>query len=100
MFTLYQWQILNYLLQYKSTQKSLTDLFYLLNSERLTLYRYYLIKQQKMDENNNPYFVYKEDGTLDKKAMYDFYFQLVESRNKFYDKVPLIVKEYMDIIKV
>ena len=73
---------LNYLLQYKSTQKSLTDLFYLLNSERLTLYRYYLIKQQKMDENNNPYFVYKEDGTLDKKAMYDFYFQLVEMNQR------------------
>lgn len=73
---------LNYLLQYKSTQKSLTDLFYLLNSERLTLYRYYLIKQQKLDENNNPHFIYKEDGTLDKRAMYNFYFQLVEMNQR------------------
>lgn len=73
---------LNYLLQYKSTQKSLSDLFYLLNSERLTLYRYYLIKQQNMDENYNPKFIYKEDDSLDKEAMYNFYFQLVEMNQR------------------
>ena len=77
---------LNYLLQYKSTQKSLSDLFYLLNSERLTLYRYYLIKQQKLDGSNNPLFIYKDDGqgnqVLDKDAMYNFYFQLVEMNQR------------------
>lgn len=80
---------LNYLLQNKSTAKCMVEIFKILNSESMGLYRYYLIKQQKMDDHQNPQFIYKldDDGNptseLDLENMYEFYFQMVniEERN-------------------
>lgn len=82
---------LNYLLRYKSTDKVLFDICSLLGRDRVEIYRHYLVKEQLMDENNNPVFYYKiktdehgqpilnEDGSYvfieDINRMYELYFQ-------------------------
>lgn len=77
---------LNILLQHKSSDKVLLDVMGLLGHTDYDLMKYYLIKQQKFDNDGSPYFVYKteinEDGNevqvLDKEKMYDFYFSRVK----------------------
>jgi len=77
---------LNSLLRYKSTDKVLYDLCSLLGFERMKLLKYYLVKEHKLDENENPIFYFKEvedeDGNKilveDKEKMYRFYFQTVD----------------------
>ncbi len=74
---------LNNLLRYKSTDKVLFDICSLLGYERINIYEYYLVKEHKLDENENPVFYYKEsvdeNGNIvlveDKERMYDLYFQ-------------------------
>jgi hypothetical protein len=81
---------LNNLLRYKSTDKVIYDICSLLNFERIKVYKYYLIKQHKLDINEKPLFLYKEvtdelgNTTLveDKEKMYEFYFQAVELRER------------------
>lgn len=84
---------LNYLLHYKATDKVLYDICSLLGRERVDIQRYYLVKDQVMDENNKPIFYYKvatddhgdpirnEDGSYvmieDFDRMYELYFQPV-----------------------
>lgn len=77
---------LNSLLRYKSTDKVLFDICSLLGYERVKIFKYFLIKEHKLDSNEKPLFVYKEidngDGTTtlveDKEMMYNLYFQSVE----------------------
>lgn len=80
---------LNYLLQYKSTDKVLFDISYILGFYNINIYRYYLVKRHKLDMNDNPIFIYKtftdSDGKEvkipDYKKMYDFYFQRINIKN-------------------
>ena len=77
---------LNYLMQYKSTNKVLEEIFNVFNNTDMIIYKYYLIKNHKLDENGNPIFKYKidENGNkvLDKEKMYDLYFQLVDMKEQ------------------
>lgn len=81
---------LNNLLRYKSTDKVLYDICSILGFERANIFRYYLIKEHKLDENEKPIFIYKEEtdengNTIlveDKEKMYSLYFQTVELRER------------------
>lgn len=81
---------LNNLLRYKSTDKVLYDICSLLGFERIKIFKYFLIREHNLDENENPIFVYKEeiqeDGTTkivdDVEAMYNLYFQTVELKER------------------
>lgn len=83
-------QNLNNLLYYKSTDKVLYDICSILGFERIKIYKYYLIKDHKLDTNENPIFVYKEvqneDGTTslveDPEQMYELYFQTVDIQER------------------
>lgn len=89
---------MNNLLRYKSTDKVLFDVCSLLGYDRLNIFKYYLVKRQKLDENENPVFCYKkkfdDDGNevLDESGnpiyeedfekMYNIYFQGVDIRER------------------
>ena len=85
---------LNNLLRYKSTDKVLIDICSLLGYEQLDIYRYYLVRQQKMDEHEKPIFYYKQDSNgnyelddegnkiLDYEKTFDIYFQSVNIKDK------------------
>jgi len=84
---------LNNLLRYKSTDKVLFDICSLLGYERMNIFKYYLVKQHKLDPDGNPIFKYIESkdeqgNTIldeqgnpvlieDRDAMYELYFQSV-----------------------
>ena len=76
---------LNYLLQYKSTDKVLYDISYLLGFYDINIYKYYLVKDHRIDpETDKPIFKYKtrkENGQVikepDYRQMFDFHFQQV-----------------------
>lgn len=76
---------LNNLLRYKSTDKVLFDICSLLGYERMKIFKYYLVKEHKLDDNEEPIFKYIEveddNGNKtyveDVKNMYDLYFQSV-----------------------
>ena len=77
---------LNILLRAKSTDKCLYDIVDILLPNRAKLYEYFLMKEQKYDENDIPMEVYKEvediDGNIEYRedafGMYDIYFQTVD----------------------
>lgn len=78
---------LNYLLQYKSTDKVLYDISYLLGFYDINIYKYYLIKYHKMDESGKPIFVTKTEKvngetvtSYDYEKMFGFYFQQINLR--------------------
>ena len=81
---------LNNLLRYKSTDKVLYDICSLLGYERIKLFKYFLVKEHRLDINENPIFAYKEveneDGTTslveDYEQMYNIYFQSVELKER------------------
>lgn len=81
---------LNLLLMYKSTDKVLYDIAYLLGFYTVNIYKYYLVKKHKLDNNNNPIFTYTEttnsDGTVTKtpdySQMFDYYFQQINLKEK------------------
>lgn len=73
---------LNKMLQYKSTDKVLYDVAYLLGFYNINIYKYYLIKTHKLDENYNPVFIYETDGSLVYDKMYNFHFQKVNLQEK------------------
>lgn len=81
---------MNNLLYYKSTDKVLYDICSLLGYERINIYKYYLMKEHRLDENEKPIFLYKEveqdDGSKvmveDSEKMYELYFQSVELRER------------------
>lgn len=75
---------LNYLLQYKSTDKVLYDISYLLGFYDINIYKYYLIKYHKLDAEGKPIFVTKTEKingetveTYDYPKMFGFYFQQI-----------------------
>lgn len=81
---------LNVLLQYKSTDRVLYDVSYLLGFHNVNIYRYYLVKNHRLDNDGHPIFVYdeiiEEDGTITKKPvyphMYTFHFQQINLKEK------------------
>lgn len=84
---------LNNLLRYKSTDKVLFDIASLLGYDRLKIFKYYLVKEHKLDNDEKPLFYYTqkyndsgepevdENGNPvyeeDVERMYDIYFQKV-----------------------
>lgn len=75
---------INYLLQYKSTNKVLLNILDIFGYTTSSINKYFLIKKHKLDEDGNPIFIYKDDPDnpgkriLDKEKMYDLSFQLVD----------------------
>lgn len=74
---------LNMLVRSKSTDKVLYDIANILMYERMRIYKYFLVKERKLDENGNPLkidkIIYDDDGreivVPDYEKMYDVYFQ-------------------------
>ena len=74
---------LNMLIRSKATDKVLYNISNTLMYERIQIYKYYLVKERKLDENEDPIIVYKtvydDDGNAsqvpDYEKMYDIYFQ-------------------------
>lgn len=74
---------LNMLLRYKSTDKVLYDISSILFFDRIQIFKYFLMKERVLDDDDNPIFAYKEvmneDGEIeiveDVEKMYRFYFQ-------------------------
>ena len=78
---------LNYLLQYKATDKVLYDVSYLLGFFDINIYKYYLVKRHKLDTHNQPIFKYVTDPDtgevrLDYPQMFDFHFQRINLKEK------------------
>lgn len=75
---------LNYLLQYKATDKVLYDVSYLLGFYDVNIYKYYLMKTHNLDNNGHPIFAKKtrtENGKTiteyDYEKMFSFHFQQI-----------------------
>ena len=81
---------LNYMLQYKSTDKVLYDVGSLLGFYDINIYKYYLIKNHRLDNNNHPIFRYEDkvqpDGSIVRVPVYNqmftFHFQKVNLKEK------------------
>lgn len=74
-------QNLNILVQNKGTNKAIFDIVSILGYDRLTVYKYYLMKKRKFDSNGVPITVKKNvDGeeVYDNEKMYDIHFQKVK----------------------
>lgn len=75
---------INYLLQYKSTNKVLLNILDIFGYTSSSINKYFLIKKHKLDEDGNPIFIYKDDPDnpgkriLDKEKMYELSFQSVD----------------------
>lgn len=65
---------INRLISNKGNTLVFYDLFDIFNYANMDLYEYYLLKRHKFDEDGNPIFVYKEDGTLDEEACFEIAF--------------------------
>lgn len=79
-------QNINLLIRNKGTNKVIYDIASLLGFNRIDIYKYYLIKEHRMDAYGNPLFVTKkefnentgkEEEVYDEEMMYDVYFQKV-----------------------
>lgn len=101
-FSIYQNKLLtknlNILLQKKSTNQVFIDILDLLGFDDFSIYKYYLVKQHKFDNDGNPIFRYQtyidENGVeqyvldengekvYDLAAMYDFYFSGIDIDNQ------------------
>lgn len=81
---------INILLRSKSTDRCLYDITNILFFDRVTIFEYYLMKEQKYDDNNIPLDIKKPiediDGSVryieDIDKMYDLYFQAVDMKEK------------------
>lgn len=80
-------QNLNMMIKKKATDKVIYDIAELLGYSNLSVYKYYLSKEHKMDKHNVPIFKWnqkfnnvtgKMEMIPDYEAMYDVYFQKVE----------------------
>lgn len=80
-------QNINMLIQNKGTNKVIYDIASLLGFSRIDIYKYYLMKEHRMDNLGNPIFVTKQEfnedtgeyeEVYDYEAMYDVYFQKVQ----------------------
>lgn len=99
---------LNNLLRYKSTDKVLYDICALLGFERIEIFKYFLVKQHRLDVNGNPIFPKKEarddlgEVTMvdDKEKMYNLFFQSVELRERNQSLALSDTKNIMDYDQV
>lgn len=75
---------LNVLIRTKSTDKCLYDISNILMYERINIYKYFLVRERKLDKDNNPIEAkkpeYDDSGEItgyvpDYEKMYDIYFQ-------------------------
>lgn len=75
---------LNMLIRTKSTDKVLYDITNIMMYERIKIYKYFLVRERKLDKNKNPIEakkpVYNDEGEVigeapDYDKMYDVYFQ-------------------------
>lgn len=81
---------LNYLLQYKSTDKVLYNIASIIGFYDINIYKYYMVKTHRLDNELKPIFKYTEevqpDGTIVKTPVYDmmynFHFQRVNLKEK------------------
>lgn len=80
---------LNTLLRYKGTDKVLYDICSLLGLDNIKIYKYFLFKEHRFDDQGNPIFATKEivteDGVKivpDYETMYKLFFQSVELRER------------------
>lgn len=84
---------LNLLLTYKATNKVIYDITSLFDMGNAKIYKYYLVKNHKLDESGNPVFAEKEvldeitgepTGEMepDYEKMYSFHFQKVDLKEK------------------
>ena len=73
---------LNYMLQFKSTDQVLYDVAYLLGFYNVNIYKYFLIKSQRIDNDGNPIFVYDENNDPVYEFMFKFHFQKVNLKEK------------------
>lgn len=112
-FTLAQLKLiaknLNMLLKSKSSDKVFLDILELLGYSNFNIMKYYLIKQQRFDEEGKPIFVYKteqdENGNdievLDRSKMFDHFFVKAEIgtydvQDAMHDAVNRL--EYRDVV--
>ena len=65
---------MNRLLMYKGDNQVFFDLCSLFEYESLDVFKYYLVKQQKMDDNGHPIFNYTTNGELDYQSTYQISF--------------------------
>lgn len=76
---------LNKLLHYKSTDKVIFDLMDLMGFHNANVFKYYLVKNHRMDGDGNPIFEYKvgDDGKLVENVdvMYDLHFKSINLRD-------------------
>ena len=85
---------LNMLIQYKSTDKVLYDIAALLGYDSVSIYKYYLIKEQRFAEDGDPIsatrIVLNDEGEYveepDYEAMYNVYFRQIELTERDYFK--------------
>ena len=80
-------QNINILIQDKGTNKVIFDIAQLLGYSKIDVYKYYLMKEHKMDKDGNPLFVTKkvfneetgqEEEVYDYERMFDIYFKKIE----------------------
>lgn len=75
---------LNKLLHYKSTDKVLFDIIDLMGFNGTDIFKYYLVKNHRMDNEGNPIFEYKDDGkgnmVENVDVMYDIHYKKVNIR--------------------
>ena len=67
-------KLMNHLLMYKGGNQVFFDLCALFDYSDLQIFKYYLVREQKFDENYKPVFKYTETGELDYQATYDVFF--------------------------
>ena len=80
----------NRLLRMKSTDNCLCDLASLLFLDRVTIVKYYLMKEQKYDKDDQPLEIFREFYDEDDEVilkedvhnMYDLYFQMVDIKER------------------
>lgn len=84
---------LNLLLTYKATNKVIYDITNLFDMGNAKIYKYYLVKNHKLDESGNPVFAEKDvideisglptgEKEPDYEKMYNFHFQKVNLKEK------------------
>jgi len=76
---------INRLISYKGSTRVFFDLFDIFNYSGADIYEYYIMKTHRFDHNGNPIFVYNQDGSLNKREMFDIKFGKV----KLYNDPPL-----------
>lgn len=65
---------INKIIGYKGSHQVLFDLCDLFDNTAMDFYGYYLVKSHRQDEDGNPLFIRKPDGTYDNEAMYSVSF--------------------------